>query len=89
MGKVCAVRYAQYGDPGFLVLPLQTVMSDLHPSRSWRVIARELSKEANPVRMAKLRQELNRVLDEEAPIQVYGEGRLTPASLAAEIANNA
>jgi hypothetical protein len=72
------------------MLPLQIVMSYLHASRSWRAIARELSKETDPLRMAKLRQELNRALDEEAPIQViFKESRLAPAPLGLETANHA
>jgi hypothetical protein len=63
-------------------------MSDLRPSRSWQAIARELARETNPSRMAKLRQELNRLLNEEAPIQVtYNEGRFPSVAPDAEIAN--
>ena len=43
-------------------------MSDLTPSirsRPWRAIARELSTEMNPERVAELAAELSRALDEQ------------------------
>jgi hypothetical protein len=87
--RAIGVRYSQYVNPGFSLLPFQVVMADDHPCRSWRAIARELAKETNPSRMAKLRRELNRVLNEEAPIQVtpYNESSFPHVLLGTEIAN--
>lgn len=81
-----SLRSARYVDSCFFLLPLQTVMSDPQPARSWRAVARELAKETIQSRKAELRQELNRALEEEAPIQVtpYEEGRFLPI---AEIVN--
>jgi hypothetical protein len=45
-------------------------MSIPQTPRLWRAIAPELAKETNHSRMAELREELNRVLDEEAPTLV-------------------
>ena len=75
-----ADREAYYGDPAFVDVPLERLLSEDYNAARRRLIGEQASHELSPGRLAGFEAQVDRVMDLAAPVQVTEPGAAPAAT---------